>query len=273
VTRALGIDFISVFGLPPVEFVTLAAELKCQHISIALTPMPGNPHNYPLWSLRDDAGLRRDFVAAQREHGVTVSLGEGFLIWPQKDIRDAEADIALMREIGAPAVNILVLDPDWSHGVGQLAAFADMAAANGMQATLEFMPGIPVGTLASAATAIREANRPNLRLLLDSMHVFRSGASVAEVAALDPELIGYVQLCDAPVTSDFAYGDEARFHRRPPGEGELPLKDFIAALPSHLMLGLEIPMLGEAEAGIGPHQRLARCVAATRALLTAPDKK
>jgi sugar phosphate isomerase/epimerase len=266
--RAIGIDFISVFGLPPVEFVALSADLGCQHISIGLAPMPGNPHNYPLWSLRDDAALRRDFVAAQREHGVTVSLGEGFLIWPGKDIRDAAADIELMREIGAPAVNILVLDPDWHRGVDQLAMFAEMAAAHDMLATLEFMPGMPAGTLAMAVKAIKEAGNSNLRLLLDSMHVFRSGASAADIAALDPDLIGYVQLCDAPMVSKYAaYGDEARYHRLPPGEGELPLRDFCAALPAHLMLGLEIPMLDEAEAGASPQQRVGRCVAATRALL------
>ena len=32
----LGIEFISVFGLPPVEFVHLAADLGCRHISTAL---------------------------------------------------------------------------------------------------------------------------------------------------------------------------------------------------------------------------------------------
>jgi hypothetical protein len=33
--RALGIEFISVFGLPPVDFVHLAAGLGCRYISTA----------------------------------------------------------------------------------------------------------------------------------------------------------------------------------------------------------------------------------------------
>ena len=266
--RNIGIDFISVFGLPPVEFAALAGGLGCQHISIAMTPMAGNPHNYPAWSLHDDAALRRDFMAALADHGVTISLAEGFLVWPGKDIREAAADIALMRELGAPTVNIVAVEPDWDRGIAQLAAFADMARENGMQATVEMMPGMPIGNLASAVRAIAEAGQPNLRLLLDSMHVFRSGGTVAEVAGLDPGLIGYVQICDAPFISKYAaYGDEARYDRLPPGEGELPLRDFIAALPPQLMLGLEIPMRAEAEAGIGPAVRLGRCVSATRALM------
>jgi sugar phosphate isomerase/epimerase len=267
-TRAIGIDFISVLGMPPVPFVALAAELGCPNISISFTPITDNPHHYPSWSLRDDAHLRRDLIAAQRAHGVTISLGEGFLIRPGADIRDAATDVAIMRELGAPIINIVAIDPGWDRTIDQLAAFADLAAANGLQATLEMMPGMLIGDLPTAVKAIEQAGRPNLRLLLDSMHMFRSGASAADIAQLDPALIGYVQLCDVPLISKYpSYGDEARHYRLPPGEGELPLRDFIAALPENQMLGLEIPMLGEAEAGISPQSRLERCVAATHALL------
>jgi hypothetical protein len=38
--RAIGIEYINVFGLPPVEFVNLAADLGCAHIGTGLLPMP-----------------------------------------------------------------------------------------------------------------------------------------------------------------------------------------------------------------------------------------
>jgi sugar phosphate isomerase/epimerase len=266
--RGIGIDFISVFGLPPVQFVALAAELGCQHISIALTPMPGNPLGYPLWSLRDDAGLRKDLVAVLRDHGISISLGEGFLLRPGTDIREAAGDMVLMRELGVPCINIVPIDPDWSRSIEQLSLFAEMAAAHGLAATLEYMPGMRIGDLATAAAAVNEVGNQSLRLLIDAMHLFRSGGGAADVAALAPEMIGYVQLCDVPVISKYAaYGDEARHYRLPPGEGELPLRDFIAALPRDLMVGLEVPMLGEALAGVGPYERMSRCVQAARALL------
>ncbi len=265
--RGIGIDFISVFGLPPVQFVALAAELGCQHISIALTPMPGNPLGYPLWSLRDDAGLRKDLIAALRDHDITISLGEGFLVRPGTDICEAAGDMALMRELGIPRINIVPIDPDWSRGIDQLSLFAEMADANGLAATLEYMPGMRIGDLATSAAAVTEVGNPNLRLLIDAMHLFRSGGGAADVAALAPEMIGYVQLCDVPVISKYeSYADEARYYRLPPGEGELPLQELINALPRDLMLGLEVPMLGEAQAGIGPYERLSRCVQAARAL-------
>src|SRR5258708_7244135 len=79
----LGIEIISVFGLPPVEFVNLAADLGCRYISTGLQPIDYNPHKYPRFSLREDKALRRNMVAAMRERDVSISLGEGFTIRPR----------------------------------------------------------------------------------------------------------------------------------------------------------------------------------------------
>jgi sugar phosphate isomerase/epimerase len=269
--NALSIDFISVFGLPPDQFIGLAAALECRHISIALTPMPANPHRYPAWSLRDDSRLRRDTVLALQDRGVTISLGEGFLVRPNTEVRDAAADLDHMRELGVSTVNILSLEPDRSRGIDQLAAFGDMALARGMQTTLEFLPGLPIGDLSSAVAAVRDVGKPHFRLLLDAMHVFRSGAQAADIAALDRAMIGYAQLCDVPkVSKSASYADEARYERLAPGEGELPLGEFIRALPPDIIVGLEIPMLARAEQGIGPFDRLIGCVRRARDLLAQP---
>lgn len=73
---------LSVFGLPPIEFVDLAAELGCRHISAAIQGMPLVPLGYPPFSLKDDAALRKDLLAAMDDRGVTISLGDGFLVRP-----------------------------------------------------------------------------------------------------------------------------------------------------------------------------------------------
>ena len=94
----LGIELLSVFGLPPVEHVELAAQLGCGHISTGLTQLPFNPHAYARWSLRDDAALRQRMKAAMREHGVVIKLGEGFAVRPGQDIRDKQYDLDLMAD-------------------------------------------------------------------------------------------------------------------------------------------------------------------------------
>jgi hypothetical protein len=45
----------------------------------------------------------------------------------------------------------------------------------------------------------------------------------------------------------------------------------LAALPRDLVIGLEVPLRAEAEAGIGPNARLGRCVDAARSLLARLD--
>jgi sugar phosphate isomerase/epimerase len=270
----IGIEFISVFGLPPVEFVGLAADLGCRHIGVAVIPIRGleNPHGYPEWSLREDAGLRRQMIAVMRDRDVSISLGEGFIGLPGAGMEAAAGDLDVMAELGAGHVNFLSVDPDRSRAFDQCGAFARMAATRGLKATLEFLPCLSIGDLASAVAAVHHVGMPNFQLLLDAMHVFRSGATAADVATLDADLIGYVQLCDVPRVSRYAnYADEARHHRLPPGKGELPLLDLLVATPPDVVVGLEVPRLKEAQAGVLAYERLGSCVAATRELLARAD--
>jgi sugar phosphate isomerase/epimerase len=267
----IGIEFISVLGLPPVPFIEFAAEMGCGYVGIALQPMfSENPHGYPAWSLRDDAALRRETIAAMRDRDVCISLGEGFIAWPHTDMAVAFGpDLDLMRELGAERVNLVCVDSDLNRAFDQCASFAELATAKGLMATIEYLPGLAIGNLETAVAAVRHAANSNFRVLVDAMHFFRSGSSPAELAALDPALVGYVQLCDVPLVAlynDYSY--EARFDRRPPGKGELPLLDLLNAAPRKLIVGLEVPMLREAQAGIGPKERLAEGIRATRHLLT-----
>src|SRR5579862_2646319 len=99
---SLSLDSLSVFGMPPVAFVDLAADLGCQYVSMAPAPGDCNPHDYPAWSLRDDRSLRRDLIAALAARGLSISIGEGPFVFPDRDVADFAADVELMAELGAP---------------------------------------------------------------------------------------------------------------------------------------------------------------------------
>lgn len=268
----LGIEPLSVFGLPPVAFVHLAADLGLRYIGITLTAMP-NPYGYEAFSLVEDATLRRETVAALRDRGVTIALGDGFVIREGVDMRDRAVELDVMAELGAQRVNTVTFDPDLNRGVDQICLLAEMAAAAGMETTLEFAPGLCVSDLSTALGVVREVGRPDLRLLIDTMHLVRSGSGADDIAALDPDLIGYVQLSDAPLVASLPnYLEESCFQRMVPGSGELPLLDILEALPRHLVIGLEVPLRAEADAGVGPQARLGRCVDAAASLLARLDK-
>lgn len=271
-TPNLGIENISVFSMPPVEFVNLAADLGCQHISTGLISYGHNPHGYAPFSLREDAALRREMIAAMRDRGVSISLGEGLGVRPGADVRDQARDLDIMCELGVRRINMVSMDPDLGRTFDQYGTLAEMASARGVESTTEFAPSLPVGDLATALAAVRHVGRPDFRLLIDTMHLVRSGSGAADVAALDPDLIGYVQLCDAPLKPRFdTYFEEAMYERMAPGTGELGLKAVVAALPRDRVFALEIPVRSEADAGIGPHERLGKCVEATRRLFAELD--
>ena len=269
----VGIEFLSAFGLPPVAFVNLAADLGCQYVSTVLEPLEYNPHGYPSYSLRHDRALRREMIAAMRDRGVSISLGEGFVVQSGLDVREAYAtDLDIMRELGVKRINTVTFDPDLSRSFDQFALIAEMAAARGIDTVAEFAPCFPVGDLPTALAAIRHVGRKDFRLLIDTMHLGRTGGRAADIAALDPDIIGYVQLCDAPLLPTYPdYLNEALYERMVPGTGEMPLAEFVAALPRHLVLGLEVPLRSEVEAGIDTEQRLRRCVETTRKFLAKLD--
>ena len=59
----LGIGFLSVFALPPVELIDLAADLGCPYISTVVRGQPLVPLDFGSYSLRDDVMLRREVLA------------------------------------------------------------------------------------------------------------------------------------------------------------------------------------------------------------------
>jgi len=264
----IGIENISVFGMPPIEFVELAAELGCQHISTGLTSFDFGVCNYPAFSLRDDPQLRSDMIAAMRSTGVSISLGEGLTIRPNVDARDYARDLDLFCELGVTRINTVSMDPDRQRTFDQFAKLAEMASKRGVVTTTEFAPALTVADLPTALEAVRHVGRPDFRLLIDTMHLVRSGSGPKDIAALDPALIDYIQVSDATRTPRFAsYFEEAMFERMVPGEGELGLRELFAVLPADRVYAIEVPLRSAAKSGMSARERLGRCVEATRRLL------
>ena len=267
--QQLGIEHLSVFGLPPVSFVHLAADLGCTYIGTGLTAFPYNPHGYSPFSLRDDAALRQEMTAVMRDRGVSISLGEGCTVLPDADISACAADLDIMAGLGITRISTVSLDQDLNRSFDQFGVLAEIAGARDMEVVLELCPVLTISGLDTALAALDHVGRPNFCLLIDAMHLVRSGSGAADLAALDPSLIGYVQLCDAPLEPVIpSYAEESLFERMVPGEGELPLRDILSVLPAGRVIGLEVPMRAAAEAGIGPQDRLRRCVDGVRRLLS-----
>ena len=252
------------------------ANLAAREVSIGLTGLPlsmfGMPDVlWPDWSLRDDPALRREMKAAMADTGVRIGLAEGFRAAAQEDIRAAAPDLDVFADLGAVRVNAICMEDDMAMAKDKLAALAGMAAERGMDFTIEFFPSDGINCLERVLDVVGHIGQlpggRRARVLFDTMHFFRTGGTMERFRALDPDLIGYCQLADSVLAPPHeAYFMDAMFARLVPGTGELPLREFVAALPAHVTVSLEVPRLEDLRGGMSPRDHAARCVAAAKAL-------
>jgi len=269
----LGIEMLTLLGMPPVDYVRLAGELGCVSVSTGLTGLPLAMFGitdfslYPDWSLRDDPALRRETIAAMRDSGVVIGLAEGLRAAPDLDVASFAGDLDLFAELGAVRLNAIGMEPDIARSHDQLARLAEMTVARGMLFTIEFAPGLVIDSLEKTLAAVDHIGRDRCRVLLDSMHFFRTGGTMEQLRALAPGTIGYVQLADGPdAPPGESYMLDAMFARAVPGQGQLPLRELIAALPADMPISLEVPRFADLRAGMTPRDHAARVVAAARSL-------
>jgi sugar phosphate isomerase/epimerase len=263
------IELASVFGMPPIDHARLSAELECSFITTGLERPARNPCAFPQWSLRRDPALRRELKSAMRDLGIAIAIGEGATVQANVEVADHAADLDLFAELGAQRIGTRCLDPDPERSLDQLSRLAEMTAERGFRAvTLEYAPYHPLNHLDKATAMIARVGKPNLRLLIDVMHLYRSGSTPQDVALLPPGIIEYVQVCDIRMAADGDdYLAEATSERLLPGTGEIPLRELLAVIPRQVPLGIEVPMMGLAKAGVPALDRLRPCVEALQALL------
>lgn len=263
----LGIECLSTFGLHPVELIRLTGELGCSHVTLSL----GYPANrlpmYPNLSFRDDPPLQREIRSALGDSRVMLGMVESFAILPDSSVEQFARDLDMVVGLGARAICAISMDRDVGRTHAEFARLTELAAERGLVTTTELGAG-GLRRLDKALPALAAVAHPCFKLLVDTMHFFRFGGTVADFAALDPAVIGHIQLGDVPMPAILDdYMQEALYERRAPGDGDLPLAEFLRHVPDGVVVGLEVPIRSEAEAGIGPRERLGRCVAQARAIM------
>jgi sugar phosphate isomerase/epimerase len=194
-----------------------------------------------------------DFAAAAKHalalSGASVLEVSNVVLDESFQIEEARAFATFARAVGARVLQVVGWDDVVDRAVENLATVADLAADAGVEVVVEFMPYSHTKTLGDALQLVIKTGKPNVKLLLDSLHLFRSGGTVAEVAEVDPGYFGVIQLSDAPALAP-AFEDlrpESIGNRLVPGTGDLPLRELLAVLPNDLPVSLEVPCAAVAE--------------------------
>lgn len=250
--RPLSLDHLTVIDASPLGLIEAAAAGGFQHVGLRIVqPLAAAP----VADVISDAALQRELKAAAAATGVSIRLVESIWLGPDANPLALEPALATGAELGARFVLVAGNDPDRARLTGNLERLAGLAQKYGLEIAFEFMPFTQVKRYEDAAAIKQETGRNNVRLLVDALHLSRSGVDFRKLEPLSSSLVSYVHLCDAPGTipPPDRLRDEARLDRYDIGDGELPLDEFLAAMPHDACLGIEIPC--RRYAGLPPLER------------------
>ena len=224
-----------------------------------------------LWIEPDNwsASLTRDTRRALADTGLELLDVEVIWIKPDTSLDLHRRTIDIGAELGAKHVLCVSSNPDAAATAATLATLCEHAQASAMRVALEFGIFTEVKTLSAAMAVLDAVAHPLRALLIDPIHVDRSGSSIAEIAAVPRALLPYAQFCDAPATrpdpNDFnAIITDAIDLRAQCGEGALPLAAMLAALPADIPLSIELRSKALRDAYPDPQERARVTAKATR---------
>lgn len=211
----------------------------------------------------------RDARAALAATGLPLLDVEVIWLKPDVPLDGHRKVIDVGAELGAANVLCVSSDPDLARTAAQLHDLCRHAEGSGMRVALEFGIFTEVRDLRTAVGILDRIDHPLKALLIDPIHVDRSGSAIAEIARVDPALLPYAQFCDAPAErpdpADFAAViRDAIDLREQCGQGALPLAALYQALPPGIPLAIELRSQTLRDAFPHPALRAAAVAQATR---------
>lgn len=153
----------------------------------------------------------------------------------ERVLQRAERKLDTMAELGCDLLMVCSnVSPDSLGGIDRAAAdlaeLGERAAKRGMRVGFEALSwGRHINDYRDAWEAVRRAGRDNVGLVLDSFHILARETELASIRAIPRDRIALVQMADAP-RLDMDYLNWSRHYRSFPGQGELPIADFMDAL-------------------------------------------
>ncbi|HXP92588.1 MAG TPA: TIM barrel protein [Candidatus Binatia bacterium] len=255
----------------PLELIDAAAAGGFDSVNLWLVEPPAMAHFAHFKHEVTPVVANRPLIDAIRrrceERGVRVFTASASWLGPTFDEASIVPVMETLVALGARSISLVCWDPDRERFLAHFRAVCAAAARHALDVHLEFMEYAALKTLDEARDFIRLAAQPNARIIVDALHLDRSGGTPAGVQTLEPRTIASVQLCDAPKVRPAAHAlrDESVNARLLPGEGELPLFALMDALPKDVVIELETPDASLAHLTVA--ERAVRCGGATRRFL------
>ncbi|WP_271022446.1 sugar phosphate isomerase/epimerase and 4-hydroxyphenylpyruvate domain-containing protein [Rhizobium sp. RCAM05973] len=177
-----------------------------------------------------------------KDHGLEITLFQPFRDFEgmpeplrSRTFDRAERKFDLMQEMGTDLVLVCSnVSSAALGGIDRAAAdffeLGERAAKRGLRVGYEALAwGRHIHDHRDGWEIVRRADHPNIGLILDSFHTLSRKIDVNSIRSIPKEKIFIIQLADAPlIDMDLLYW--SRHFRNMPGEGDLPVLDFMNAV-------------------------------------------
>ncbi len=187
-------------------------------------------------------GSAREVAQMMRDLGLKCTVFQPFRDFEgmppelrQRVFDRAERKFDVMQELGTDLVLICsnvspASLPDRNRIIDDFRELGDRAAARGLRVGYEALAwGRHIWDHRDAWAVVRAVNHPNIGLILDTFHSLARSVPIDSLRWIDPEKIFLVQIADAPVLTMDPLSWSRHF-RCMPGQGDLPLVEYVATL-------------------------------------------
>src|SRR5215510_10995846 len=147
----------------------------------------------------------------------------------------AERKFDTLQELGCDLLMVCSnVSPESLGGIDRAAAdlreLGERAAKRGLRVGFEALAwGRHINDYRDAWEVVRRADHPAVGVVLDTFHILARRTNLATIRSIPRDRIFLVQAADAPLL-DMDYLSWSRHYRNFPGQGNLPLDDFMLAL-------------------------------------------
>lgn len=263
--RRLSLAHLTVIDAGPIELIDAAVAGGFDSIGLRIVAPTESDVIVPVIGVEQ---LLRQIERRLADTGITILDVEAIWLSPRTDPGTFTAIAETGARLGAGYVLAIGNDPEPARQRDNFAKLAESARAVGLRAMMEFIPYCEVKTLVEARALAHATGVTGAGVIVDALHLRRSGGSVADLLGMSAEELPYLQLCDARAEAPppDRLRAEARGDRLYPGDGALDLPGLLRALPRSLPISVEAPCA--AYANLPPAERARLSAERTRRVLS-----
>lgn len=196
------------------------------------------------FALADHPELLRETKLAAEQEGIVINDIENARIFNNVDVKEYERDLDAAAQLGVHEILTNIWTPDTSFAEEAFCKLCEIAAQYSIHVNLEIVTWSAIPGIREALHLLNRTRCSNQGIVLDTIHFYRSGNTIQDLADVPKEWFRYVHLCDAP--AEIPVGEElvrtGLEERLIPGEGAIDIKGILQALPP-VVRGLEVPHL------------------------------